>query len=286
MSMKTTYIKLGELLYEQRILPKHIGVASRQVTYWRSKKILPFFEKDQKHGKMNIPQAVWMLNIKELTDIGVSSERLAQLSKAVWVTPKEEKYADKLIDAYIKCETETLSESEKDVLRNQLSDEMLMNTLREELNPFTDVIKSCLFDSHKPNSMVYIPATGAHYFIDINSETNVNLSSIFSDHTAIVMPVLDKLSKILSYDFSSREKDLKYLSTIENQIRNIVLFKRPKVVEIAFDDTNIKPVIITEKQIRQNEMADFFLKHKIAQGTKLLIEVKSEDDYKLTLITK
>ena len=284
--MKTTYIKLGELLYEQNILPKHIGVASRQVTYWRSKKILPFFEKDQKHGKMNIPQAVWMLIIKELSDIGISSERLSQLSKAVWVTPKEEKYADTLIAANIKSESSNLSQSQKDILRDQLSDKMLMNTLREELNPFTDMIKSCLFESNETYGMVYIPATEAHYFLDINSEPYLKLSSTFLEHTVIVMPVLDKLSKILSYDFGSRENDLKYLSTIENQIRNIVLFKRPKVVEIAFDDTNIKPVTITENHVRQNKMADFFLTHKLPQGTKLLLEVKSGDEYKLTLITK
>jgi hypothetical protein len=284
--MNSTYIKFGELLYERLILPKHIDIPSRQVTYWRGNKILPFFEIDQKHGKMNIPQAVWMLIINELTEIGVSSKRMAQLSKDVWLTPKKEKYADDLIAAHIKSETNILSDVEKDILQNQLSDEVLMNTLREELNPFTEIIKSSLFETNDPYCMVYVPSTGAHGFLNTNSETYLKLISNILEYPVIIMPILNKLLKILSYDFNSREGDLKYLSAIENQIRNIVLFKRPKMVEIAFDDNQIKPLVITEEQNRQYEIAEFFIQNKIPESTKLLIEVKSKSAYKLTLITK
>jgi hypothetical protein len=58
------------------------------------------------------------------------------------------------------------------------------------------------------------------------------------------------------------------------------------VVEIAIDDGNIKSRKITEKHVRQEELADFFLKNKIPKGSKLLIDPRSQDNYNLTLITK
>lgn len=284
--MDEAYIKFAELLYDQRILPKNLNIPSRQVTYWRSKKILPYFDQQQKHGKMNIPQAIWLLIVKELSDIGISSERLAKLSKDVWVTPKEEKYADKIISENIKSTRNQLTESTKAMLRSQLSDKLLMNTLREDLNPYTDMLKSLILSNNEPHSLIYVPTTGEHKFLTNDSNLILNLISSYSQNSVICIPILDKLSKIVSYDFSSKEKDLKYLTEIENQIRNIVMFKRPKIVEIAFDDNHIKPRIITEKHIKQDELANFFLHNKISKNTKLLIEVRSQDNYKLTLITK
>ncbi|MCK8480950.1 hypothetical protein [Psychroserpens algicola] len=280
-----SYVRFGELLYKKYILPKHLNIASRQVTYWKSKHILPYFD-DQKHGKMNIPQAIWMAIIKELSDIGIDSKRLAILSKDVWFQPKEDKYADDVIKKNLKSKRSGLSTSAKAVLESQLSDDILMDTLRKELNPFTDMLKSCLMNSKEPHSIIYIPNTGEHHFLQNNNEILVKLNSLYSNDSIICIPILGKLSKVVSFDLNSPEKNLKYLSDIENQIRDIVIFKRPKIVEIAFDDNHIKPRVITEKHIKQDEIADFFLKNKIPKGTKLLIDVRSQDNYKLTLITK
>jgi len=282
---KESYIKFGELLYDRRILPKDIKVPSRNVTYWKDKKILSFFE-DQKHGRMNIPQAIWLLIIQELTNIGISTKRLASLDYDVWQKPKDEKYADKIIKDNIKSNRNGLDDQTKAILKNQLSHELLMGTLRKELNPFTDMIKSCIFQVDQPHSLIYEPSTGEHHFLLNSNEIMVKLTSIYSKHSIICIPILDKLSKIISFDFGSKEKELKYLTNIENQIREIVLFKRPRIVEIAFDNGHIKPRVITEKHIKQDELADFFLKNKIPKGAKLLIDPRSQDNYKLTLITK
>ncbi len=282
---KQTYIQFGELLYDRRILLKNLKVPSRRVTYWKEKKILPFFE-DQKHGRMNIPEAIWLLIIQELSDIGINTKRLAQLAHNVWQKPKDEKYADKIINEHIKSNRTDLDENSKAILKNQLSDELLINTLREELNPYTDMLKSCILQVNLPHSLIYIPNTGEHYFSLNSNELLIKLNSLYSKHSLVCIPILDKLSKIISFDFNSKQKELKYLTDIENQIRQIVLFKKPKIVEIAFDNEHIKPRIITEKHVRQDELADFFLKNKIPKGTKLLIDPRNQDNYKLTLITK
>ena len=97
---------------------------------------------------------------------------------------------------------------------------------------------------------------------------------------------MDKLSKIISIDLKIKDKNLAYLSNLENQIREIVLFKKPKTVEIAFDHGHIKTRKITESHVKEDELADFFLRNKIPKGSKLLIDPRSQDNYKLTLITK
>jgi hypothetical protein len=282
---RESYIRFGELLYNKKILPKDLKIASRKVTYWKDNDILPYFE-NQKHGRMNIPQAIWLLIIQELSNLGISSKRLAKLSYDVWKKPKDEKYADKVIQDIIKSKKSNLDDYSKNILKNQLTDELLMDTLRGELNPFTDMIKSCVLTGQQPHSLIYKPKTGEHHFLLNNNEVLIKLNSLYSQESIVCVPILDKLSKMISFDFNSTEKELKYLTDIENQIREIVIFKQPKIVEIAFDDNHIKPRIITEKHVKEDEIADFFLNNKIPKGTKLLIDVRSQDNYKLTLITK
>lgn len=282
---KESYIRFGELLYDRQILPKDLNIPSRKITYWKDKNILPYFE-DQKHGKMNVPQAIWLMIIQELSDIGISSKRLAKLSNDVWEKPKDEKYADKVIEDNIKSNRNNLDDFSKNILKNQLSDELLMDMLRNELNPFTDMIKSCILQGSQPHSLIYIPKTGEHHLLLNNNEVLIKLNSLYSNESIVCVPIYNKLSKIISLDFNSQKKNLKYLTDIENQIRDIVLFKKPKVVQIAFDDGHIKPRKITEKHVKQEELADFFLKNKIPKGAKLLIDPRDQNNYKLTLITK
>ncbi|WP_339915898.1 hypothetical protein [Yeosuana marina] len=280
-----SYTRFGELISKQYILPKHLDISSRQVNYWKERAILPFFEKD-KHGKMNIPQAVWLFVVKELADIGISSVELTELAEAVWNKPREEKYADKVIIDNIKDEKSGLSEHAREILTEQLKNEQIMGTLRTEINSFTDMVKSCIQYPEQPHAMIYSPKTKKHYFLLNGPELLIKLNSKFSDQTLISIPILSTIRKSIGLDLKSNQKNLEYLTSIENQIREIVVFKQPKVVEIAFDDNHIKPRTIKEKHVKQDEIADFFLRNKIPLGTKLLIDVRSQDNYKLTLITK
>ena len=85
-------------------------------------------------------------------------------------------------------------------------------------------------------------------------------------------------------DFGNKKKELSYLSEIEKQIRDIVVFKKTKIVEIAFENKNIQPIIITEQHKTREQLARYILEHKIAKGAKLLIEIRAQGNYKLTLI--
>lgn len=281
------YIKFGESFYEKYILPKDLGLKSRQVSYWRENKVIPyFFEKHQKHGRMNIPEAIWIMILKELSDIGISTEKLKILSYQVWDVPKKNKYADKVILKHLDSIKSGISELGKASLKETLSNEMVMDTLRGEINEYTDLLKSCVSNIKQPHFMVYSPLTDEHTFLANNDELFKKLGSLSFDYPIISIPILGKLSKIISIDLNIKHKKLEYLSDLENQIREIVLFKRPRIVEIAFDNGHIKPRVITEKHIKQDELADFFLKNKIPKGAKLLIDPRSQDNYKLTLITK
>ncbi|GAA0740279.1 hypothetical protein [Gaetbulibacter jejuensis] len=281
------HIEFGESFYEKYILPKDLRLKSRQVSYWRDNKVIPyFFETHQKHGRMNIPEAIWIMIIKELNDIGVSTEKLKILSYKVWDVPKENKYADQVILKNINSKKSGLSEIGKMNLKSLLSNEMVMDTLREEINHFTDTLKSCIANISQPHYIIYSPLTDEHVFLSNNNYQFLKLSSLTFKYPIISIPILDKLSKIISIDLNIKNKNLKYLSSIENQIREIVLFKKPKVVEIAFDNGRIKPKTITEKHVRQEELSDFFIRNKIPKGSKLLIDPRSQDNYKLTLITK
>lgn len=281
------YIKFGESFYEKYILPKDLGLKSRQVSYWRENKVIPyFFETHQKHGRMNIPEAIWIMILKELSDIGISTEKLKILSYQVWDVPKKNKYADKVILKHLDSIKSGISELGKTSLKETLSNEMVMDTLRGEINEYTDLLKSCISNIKQPHFMVYSPLTDEHTFLANNDELFKKLGSLSFDYPIISIPILGKLSKIISIDLNIKHKKLEYLSDLENQIREIVLFKRPRIVEIAFDNGHIKPRVITEKHIKQDELADFFLKNKIPKGAKLLIDPRSQENYKLTLITK
>lgn len=281
------YIKFGESFYEKFLLPKDLGLKSRQVSYWRDNKIIPyFFGISQKHGLMNIPEAVWIMIVKDLTDMGISTEKLKILSYKVWNVPKDEKYADQVILQKIDSKNSGLSDMAKKILADMLKDEKVMDTLRDELNHFTDMLKSCIGNLNTPHFMIYSPLTDEHVFLTNNNEQYLKLSSLTFKHPIISIPIIDKVSKIISIDLNIKDKSLEYLSELENQIREIVLFKKPKVVEIAFENGNIKTRKITEKHVKQEELADFFLRNKIPKGTKLLIDPRSQDNYKLTLITK
>ncbi|PQB03317.1 hypothetical protein BST83_18625 [Polaribacter filamentus] len=283
--MNTDYIATGELFSERYILPRHLGISSRQVNYWKERVILPFFEKE-KYGKMNIPQAVWLYAINELTKLGIDTKRLAQLAKDVWDLPREEKYLDSIFEYHLNKKVNRLDDVHISSLKIMLDDELLMNTLRTENNPFTDAIKASIYIEKSPSSLLYFPNTGEHTFIIGDITPTLKLNSLMNQETSICIPLIGFIKKIVTIEFEMIEGDLAYLSQIENQLKDIILFKSPKYIELVIDNEKIKPLIITEQHKKGEQLANFILSNKLPKNSKLLIEPRSQDNYKLTLITK
>jgi hypothetical protein len=132
-----------------------------------------------------------------------------------------------------------------------------------------------------------VPETNDFMFHYNPLELTLNLSSVYLQKPMICIPIVPILSRVLLHEFDNRKlKDLKYLSEIEKQIRDIVVFKRPKIVEIAFEEGNIKTIEVTEKHKSRQQLAQYILENKIKKGSKLLIDIRSNDHYKITLIKK
>ena len=159
--------------------------------------------------------------------------------------------------------------------------------LRTIINPFTDMIKSAVFRTNLPHTMLYVPETNEYHFHYGDNNLILDLSTVYLQKPMISLPLVPIISKVLSVEFvNTKKKELSYLSDVEKQIRDIVVFKRPKIVEIAFEDNHIKPIIVTEQHKSREQLSRYILENKIAKGTKLLIDIRSQDNYKITLIKK
>jgi hypothetical protein len=277
------------------IAPNQLDITSRQINYWIKKAILPFVERpdpDEKKNKrlsrvrLNLANAIWASVVKELLDVGVSSTRLAKLAKVVWHQPRLDKYADKVITDAINGVNGPLDMVDIKRLKTTLKDKNLMYTLRMEINPFTDLIKSWLMNKKLPHSLIYTPKSGDHKFILNDGKLNIKLSSLVQESSIVTVPMLPILSKVVSQDFYSSKPSLEYLTDIEQQIRDIVVFKKPKYVELAIEKSKLIPIAITEQHKSKEQLAKYILENKIAKGSKLLIDIRSQGNYKLTLITK
>lgn len=155
---------------------------------------------------------------------------------------------------------------------------------RTIINPFTDMIKSAILREALPHSMLYVSKANNYQFIVGGTELILDLSSVYMQHPMISLPMAPMIAKVLAVDFGNEKKDLTYLTDIEKQIRDIVVFKRPKLIEIAFEEHHIKPITLTEEHKSREALARYILENKIAKGSKLLIDIRSQDNYKLTLI--
>ena len=282
--MKNILKDTAKLHSERYLLPKHLSISSRKVTYWKERFILPFFIKD-KHAKMNISEAVWLFVINELTTLGIDSERLAALAKDVWHNPIKEGYLDKKLDKLM-TSNNTKNIGYVEFYEELKNDEILKITLKQEINPFTDsVIESILIDK-SPLSLFYFPSTGKHHFSSGDKGLSLKLLNLTNEVPFICIPIMTFIKKIVSIEFNIINKEFSYLSEIENQIKDIVLYKAPKYIELVVDKDNIEPLVIREQHKGAQQLADFFLNNKLPQNCKLLIEPRSQDNYKLTLLTK
>jgi hypothetical protein len=280
---RNNYIKLGAILNDKFILASDIGLTARQVSFWKLKQIVPFLVKDQK-GFLNIPEILWLLIVNELAEIGVDTKRIAKLSSDIWIKPFQEQYADKVLKRELLINSE-LNESDKNWIKHYLGFEPIMETLfRKEINPFTDAIKTCLIEKSNLISLIFCPGTGEHFF-NLNSVSlTSDLNNLCYGKTLITIPLVPLLEKIVGFQIEKRESDLEYLSSLENQLRRVLFFDRPKLLEIELDNKGeIKVFKITEQHKKAEELAKFFLNNTLPLGSKILIEPRAQGNFKVTI---
>ena len=274
------------LMDQRYTLPKYFGVSSRMVTYWKSKVVLPFFDTGKK-GKMNVPQALWLCLIQELSTFGINTTKLAELAKMVWDEPREKGYFKSKLEKHIAfLKKQNIVDSSLKGFEFILNDSRLLSTHGMEINPFSDAVIDSILVDKKPMSFYYFPKTGEYHIRDGNKAITEKFLEMINDKAYMCIPLMPFIEQIVSVEFQRVKKDIAYLSQIENQIREIIMFKSPKYIELLVDNDNIKPLIIREDHKKAKQLADFFLNNKLPKTARLLIEPRAQDNYKLTILTK
>jgi hypothetical protein len=274
------------LMDQRYTLPKYFGISPRMVTYWKAKVVLPFFDTGKK-SKMNVPQALWVCLIQELSEFGINTTKLAELAKMVWHEPRKKGYFKSKLEKHIALlEKQKNVDSSVEVLKSILNDPLLLHFHGMEINPFTDAVIECILVDKKPMSFYYFPKTGEYHIRDGNKAITEKFLDLINDKAYMCIPLMPFIEQIVSVEFQRVKKDITYLNQIENQIREIIMFKSPKYIELLVDNDNIKPLIIREDHKKAKQLADFFLNNKLPKTARLLIEPRAQDNYKLTILTK
>ena len=275
-----------DLMDQRYTLPKYFGISPRMVTYWKSKVVLPFFDTGKK-GKMNVPQALWVCLIQELSTFGINTTKLAELAKMVWDEPREKGYFKSKLEKHIAfLKKQNIVDSSIDAFEFILNDSKLLSTHGMEINPFSDAVIDSILIDKKPMSFYYFPKTGEYHLRDGNKAITEKFLEMINDKAYMCIPLMPFIEQIVSVEFERVKKDIAYLSQIENQIREIIMFKSPKYIELLVDNDNIKPLIIREDHKKAKQLAEFFLNNKLPKTARLLIEPRAQDNYKLTILTK
>jgi hypothetical protein len=274
-------------LIEQRYtLPKYFSISPRMVTYWKSKLVVPFFDTGKK-SKMNVPQALWLCLIQELSEFGINTTKLAELAKMVWHEPREKGYFKSKLEKHIAfLKKQKVADSSLKGFEFILNDSNLLDTLGMEINPFSDAVIDSILIEKKPMSFYYFPKTGEYHIRDGNKAITEKFLDLINDKAYMCIPLMPFIEQIVSVEFQRVKKDIAYLTQIENQIREIIMFKSPKYIELLVDNDNIKPLIIREEHKKAKQLADFFLNNKLPKSARLLIEPRAQGNYKLTILTK
>ena len=275
-----------DLLGQRFTLPKYFGISPRMVTYWKAKEVLPFFDAGKK-AKMNVPQALWLCLVDELSAFGINTTKLAELAKMVWDEPRKKGYFKSKLEKHIAfLKKQKVVDSSLVGFESVLKDSNLLDTLGMEINPFSDAVIDSILIDKKPMSFYYFPKTGEYHIRDGNKAITEKFLEMINDKAYMCIPLMPFIEQIVSVEFERVNKDIAYLSQIENQIREIIMFKSPKYIELLIDNDNIKPLIIREDHKKAKQLADFFLNNKLPKTARLLIEPRAQDNYKLTILTK
>lgn len=296
-------IELGQKVFDTNLInPSVLNITSRRINYWIDKKLMPFTERqeistkktqydrksERKWVRLSLAQSVWAYIIDELLSYKISLEKLEKLTENVWQKPRVERYADKVLKDHIDKNPVGLSEKSLQKLISFLQDEMHMeNYIRTIINPFTDAIKFAFTKRDLPHSLLYAPESNSHAIHYGDQALILDLGSKFMQSTMICIPLVPIMARVMASEFNDERKtDLYYLNNIERQIRDIVVFKKPKEVVIAFENDSIKPITVTEQHKTRERLARYILESKIKKGSKLLIDIRSSGNYKITLIQK
>ena len=275
-----------DLLGQRFTLPKYFGISPRMVTYWKTKEVLPFFDAGKK-AKMNVPQALWLCLVDELSAFGINTTKLAELAKMVWDEPRQKGYFKSKLEKHIAfLKKQKVVDSTLKDFEFILNDPLLLHFHGMEINPFSDAVIDSILIDKKPMSFYYFPKTGEYHIRDGNKAITEKFLEMINDKAYMCIPLMPFIEQIVSVEFQKVNKDIAYLSQIENQIREIVMFKSPKYIELLIDNDNIKPLIIREDHKKAKQLADFFLNNKLPKTARLLIEPRAQDNYKLTILTK
>ena len=265
-----------DLMDQRYTLPKYFGISPRMVTYWKSKVVLPFFDTGKK-GKMNVPQALWVCLIQELSTFGINTTKLAELAKMVWDEPREKGYFKSKLEKHIAfLKKQNIVDSSIDAFEFILNDSKLLSTHGMEINPFSDAVIDSILIDKKPMSFYYFPKTGEYHIRDGNKAITEKFLEMINDKAYMCIPLMPFIEQIVSVEFQRVKKDIAYLTQIENQIREIIMFKSPKYIELLVDNDNIKPLIIREDHKKAKQLADFFLNNKLPKTARLLIEPRAQ----------
>lgn len=286
--MKDTITFKNNLLDQRYTMPKHLGISSRMVTYWKAKNILPFFQA-HKNGRMNVPQAVWLYLIQELSEFGINTTKLAELAYLVWQVPREQGYFKQKLEkaiSYLERQNDSDTDEVLKTYKRNIKNRLLLDTLSQEINPFVDAIVDSILIDKNPLSFYYFPKSGECYVRDGNALISEKLIGLIKDEAYLCIPLMGFVKRIVSVEFEYVKRDLNYLSQVENQIRDIIMFKSPKHIELLVNDDSIKPLIIREEHKKAEQLANFFLNNKLPKTARLLIEPRTQDNYKLTILTK
>lgn len=296
-------IELGQKVFDTNLInPSVLNITSRRINYWIDKKLMPFTERqeistkktqydrksERKWVRLSLAQSVWAYIIDELLSYKISLQKLEKLTENVWQKPRVERYADKVLKDHIDKNPVGLSEKSLQKLISFLQDEMHMeNYIRTIINPFTDAIKFAFTKRDLPHSLLYAPESNSHAIHYGDQALILDLGSKFMQSTMICIPLVPIMARVMASEFNDERKtDLYYLNNIERQIRDIVVFKKPKEVVIAFENDSIKPITVTEQHKTRERLARYILESKIKKGSKLLIDIRSSGNYKITLIQK
>ena len=275
-----------DLLGQRFTLPKYFGISPRMVTYWKTKEVLPFFDAGKK-AKMNVPQALWLCLVDELSAFGFNTTKLAELAKMVWDEPRKKGYFKSKLEKHIAfLKKQKVVDSTLKDFEFILNDSRLLHFHGMEINPFSDAVIDSILMDKMPMSFYYFPKTGEYHIRDGNKAITEKFLELINDKAYMCIPLMPFIEQIVSVEFQRVKKDIAYLSQIENQIREIIMFKSPKYIELLIDNDNIKPLIIREDHKKAKQLADFFLNNKLPKTARLLIEPRSQDNYKLTILTK
>jgi hypothetical protein len=277
------YRNFGEKVYEKRFLPINLGLSSRLVSYWRKMEMLPFLNKDKK-AFMDITQALWLLIVNELMLVGISTKKIKSLSERVWIEPFRDKYADKVLEENLKNPGTRLTDIERQKIQACLDDEVVMNAiLRREINPYTDKVKKILKEKRAVSSFIYNPKTEEFIFHNFGKNLLMDLNNFYNSGTIISIPIFPLLSKLVAIEIDKSKGDLIYLSNIENQIRRTLIYDKPKLMEIDVTGKEKKIWKITEQHKKAEELANFFLSNKLPLKSQILIEPRSQGNFKITI---